>query len=181
MSRVFLLLIVLPLVGWGITLPHSTVFPMRVGMSGELTNTKEDVLRWEVKGFSILDNEDLESDVRIEWRLSHKGSVSFSYTLSFVVTLEGEVYLDALSDGIQKRSFFPSLILLNTNQFVENDLGEGIALKKPVFVGRLKWGGKKYTDIVSATLVFGNHHWKIFFSRSLGLIGIDGKQSYFLK
>ncbi len=182
MSRILLTLLWVPLLGWAIKLPPATVFPMRVGLSGELTNAKGDVLRWEVTGFSILDNEDTESDVRIEWRISHRGSASFSYGVGFIVTLEGEIYLDALSDGVQRRSFLPSVMVLDTSsRFVEGTLGEGITFTRPVVVRHLRWGGKKYTDVTSAILVFGDHRWKVFFSRSLGLIGIEGKESYFLK
>ncbi|MCX7883145.1 MAG: hypothetical protein N2314_07990 [Brevinematales bacterium] len=164
-----------------VTLPSASLFPMRVGLSQELTNTKGEVLRWEVTKFVILNDEDNESDVRIEWHISHTGSFSFGYRVGFVVTMDGEVYVDSLSDGWQTRSFFPRILLLDaTGRFVEGTFGEGISLVKASRLGRFTWG-KTYPEVVAATLVFGAHRFRLLWDRSSGLIGMEGETPYYPK
>lgn len=170
-----------PFFVWGIELPSSTIFPMKVGMTTELTNTRGDVLRWEVASFTILNDEDTTSDVQIEWKLKHSGNFSFVYRVAFVVTLDGWVYLDSLSDGFQVRSFVPGLALFDPEgKFVESVLGEGIAVVKPARLSRFTWG-RPFQDVVAATLVIGNHRIKLFWEKSRGLIGVDAGVPYYLR
>lgn len=164
-----------------VTLPSASFFPMRVGIVQELTNSRGDTLRWEVSRFVILNDEDTESDVRIEWKISHKGSFSFVYTVGFVVTLDGEVHLDSLSDGSQVRSFFPRILFLDARgQFVEAMIGEGISLSRPGWRGRFTWG-KIYPEVSVVTLGLGTNRMRLLWDRTAGLIGIEGGVSYYPK
>jgi|GEM_PF-2070431 hypothetical protein len=181
-NRLAFLLLVVPFLGWAITLPSVTVFPMRVGLSQTLTNGRGDALNWEVVGYTILDNENYESGVNVDWKISHSGSVSFTYIISFVVTPEGEVYVDSLSDGVQKRSFGSSLLLIDANgNLYDGVYGEGIVLTNAKGMGRLSRGGKTFENVWVVTLSVGSHRYRIFFTPALGIVGVDGESSYFLR
>lgn len=178
-NKIWWFLVFVPGFVQALMLPSVSLFPMRVGMVQELTNGRGDTLRWEVSRFVILNDEGNESDVRIEWKVSHSGSFLFVYTLGFVVTLDGEVYLDSLSDGWQKRSFLPRILFIDARgQLVEANVGEGISLSRPVWRGRFTWG-KIYPEVFAITLAVGTNRMRLLWDKTAGLIGIEGGEPYY--
>lgn len=104
-----------------------------------------------------------------------------SYSLRFVVSTNGDIFLSEMRDESSQRFFdpmapvFPQSIPFNSTIV----LGEKLSLKYLKKIASLKVGDSTFNNVIVADLAFGDETINLYFAEKKGIVGMkNGKETF---
>jgi hypothetical protein len=167
---------------FGMRFPDVYFFPFTPDFAFSLVSDKSNSMDVTTK-IVIPDEEDPDIfylDWNIRLTISQK---PVQYSLRFVVTTNGDVFLSEMRDESSQRFFdpmplvFPQNIAFNTTV----GIGENMSLKYLKKIPSLKVGDRSFNNVIVADLVLADETVALYFAEKSGIVGLKSGQETFRK
>jgi hypothetical protein len=179
----FTLLIALSAVPcFGMRFPDVYFFPFTPDFGFSLVSDRTNTM--DVTTKIVIPDEESPDIFYLDWNI--KLSIAqkpVSYSLRFVVSTNGDVFLSEMRDESSLRTFDP-LLLVFPQVIAYNSpipIGENMSLKYLKKIPSLKVGERSFNNVILAELAMADETISLYFAEKSGIVGMKNGQETFRK